>query len=527
MAFVSSMEDVDRIRVATTRPGEVESESAVFHAAVENLQEAGLGDVLYTPARQPLKYNDRIDSYWSLTPRLRPWAIIQPRNVDEVSKAVKALVKTEGCQFAIRSGGHTSIPGSNNITDGITIDLGLMNASVYNPENKIVSLEPGGRWGNVYKYLEKLGVMVAGGREGLVGVGGVLTGGGKSYYTCRSGFACDQVVNYEIVLADGTITQANQSINSDLFQVLKGGSNNFGIVTRFDLVTFPAHDVYDGIMVFPVSSQEPIIDAFMDFTKQLHEDESAHILAMWASMPKAAIDMLNGVTPDPSQPPDMTMVSTINMIMTQLDGVEDSKSLERFMKVPNPLSNSMMHTTLADKVERFLLPSNREDIWFCLTYKLDKPIIEKNMEIYERLVKDISKLAPGCVVQMVLQPFPTSFAKHSLERGGNMMGLERIQEDSVLLVAAVEGSSPGFYDLAFPIYKAAIDELENFAKSVDGNVEFRYLNYCDGSQDPLGTYGAENIKKMKAAAAKYDPTGVFQHRVPGGFKISRVETPDE
>lgn len=102
MAFVSSMEDVDRIRVATTRPGEVESDSVVFRAAVRSLEEAGLGDVLYTPGKQPLKYNDRIDSYWSLTPRLRPWAIVQPRNTAEVSKTVAALVNTDGCQFAIR-----------------------------------------------------------------------------------------------------------------------------------------------------------------------------------------------------------------------------------------------------------------------------------------------------------------------------------------------------------------------------------------------------------------------------------------
>lgn len=29
---------------------------------------------------------------------------------------------------------------------------------------------------------------------------------------------------------------------------------------------------------------------------------------------------------------------------------------------------------------------------------------------------------------------------------------------------------------------------------------------------------------MREAAAKYDPTGVFQTRVPGGFKISKVRT---
>lgn len=53
---------------------------------------------------------------------------------------------------------------------------------------------------------------------------------------------------------------------------------------------------------------------------------------------------------------------------------------------------------------------------------------------------------------------------------------------------------------------------------------FRYLNYCNGSQDPLGSYDAENIKKMKDAAAKYDPTGVFQTRTPRGFKISKVKS---
>lgn len=42
----------------------------------------------------------------------------------------------------------------------------------------------------------------------------------------------DQVVNYEVVLADGSIVEANATTNSDLFRALKGGSNNFGIVSR-------------------------------------------------------------------------------------------------------------------------------------------------------------------------------------------------------------------------------------------------------------------------------------------------------
>lgn len=52
---------------------------------------------------------------------------------------------------------------------------------------------------------------------------------------------------------------------------------------------------------------------------------------------------------------------------------------------------------------------------------------------------------------------------------------------------------------------------------------FRYLNYSDISQDPLSTYGEDNFKRMREVAMKYDPTGVFQTRVPGGFKLSKAK----
>lgn len=74
--------------------------SSIAQSAVANLKEAGLEDVLYIPGQQA--YDTREGSYWSLTPRLGPWAIVQPRNTEEVSKAVKALVKTDGCKFAVR-----------------------------------------------------------------------------------------------------------------------------------------------------------------------------------------------------------------------------------------------------------------------------------------------------------------------------------------------------------------------------------------------------------------------------------------
>jgi hypothetical protein len=129
----------------------------------------------------------------------------------------------------------------------------------------------------------------------------------------------------------------------------------------------------------------------------------------------------------------------------------------------------------------------------------------------------------GFYFSMALQPLPASFGKHSAVRGGNMLGLDRITDDCVLLVWAIEVETPKLNTgVGSPALKSAIDEISAYAASVNGDIGFRYLNYCDGSQDPVGSYGEENVRKMREAAAKYDPTGVFQTRVPGGFKISNV-----
>ena len=65
-------------------------------------------------------------------------------------------------------------------------------------------------------------------------------------------------------------------------------------------------------------------------------------------------------------------------------------------------------------------------------------------------------------------------------------------------------------------------KLKEFTVQEETDVDFVYLNYADASQDPLGSYGSENMRFMKDGAEEYDPNGFWQERVPGGFKISRV-----
>ena len=68
------------------------------------------------------------------------------------------------------------------------------------------------------------------------------------------------------MLASGDIINANIHQHSGLFKALKGGSNNFGIVTRFDLKTFPQGKLWGGFIMNPINSSAEQFHYLQDFT---------------------------------------------------------------------------------------------------------------------------------------------------------------------------------------------------------------------------------------------------------------------
>jgi FAD/FMN-containing dehydrogenase len=206
---------------------------------------------------------------YAIDTRKQPWCFVLPRTAAEVSEALTALRSAGNgagdWHVAVRSGGHGG-DAQNNIADGVTIDLTRLNTTTYDEATNVASVGTGARWGNVYRELEKHGVVVTGGREAVVGVGGLVLGGGISWYTARTGFACDNVVNFEVVLASGDIINANASANSDLWLALKGGSSNFGIVTRFDLEATPANNLFIERRSIDMEYSNEVIDAVSGFT---------------------------------------------------------------------------------------------------------------------------------------------------------------------------------------------------------------------------------------------------------------------
>lgn len=131
---------------------------------------------------------------------IRPACVLFPETTKGVSEAVQILAKhtaNGSCEFAIRSGGHTSWAGASNIAGGVTLDLRRLDSIDLSEGGKTVRVGSGATWDAIYRKLDPLGRSVAGGRVAGVGVGGLTLGGGISHLSPQHGWTCDTVRNQE------------------------------------------------------------------------------------------------------------------------------------------------------------------------------------------------------------------------------------------------------------------------------------------------------------------------------------------
>lgn len=151
-------------------------------------------------------------------------------------------------------------------------------------------------------------------------------------------------------------------------------------------------------------------------------------------------------------------------------------------------------------------------------------MLAKAVELHDELVVDFRGVSSDgdFITQCMFQPLPAMLARHSAAKGGNVLGLDRVEDNSILWLATLAVRSAADEALGRVRMTAWVAAVNEYAASVGAARDFVYLNYADKTQKPLESYGAENVRKIRDAAAKYDPSGFFQHRVPGGFKISDV-----
>lgn len=121
--------------------------------------------------------------------------------------------------------------------------------------------------------------------------------------------------------------------------------------------------------------------------------------------------------------------------------------------------------------------------------------------------------------QCFFQPLPSVIGKHGLERGGNLLGIDRHTDNAVILLGSLAVNSQLQEAIGREKMMSWKRDIEDYSRSLDAHVEYYYMNYADGTQDVLSSYGEERVQMALEVARRYDPTGVFQKRVVGGFKL--------
>ena len=354
-------------------------------------------------------YESRLDSYFDVKQQLiTPNCIVQPKNTKEVSFAVKTLTSgARPCKFAIRSGGHTPYAGASNIEDGVTIDLQYISAVQYDAKNSLVKVGPGARWNDVFTTLEPLGVITTGGRSSTVGVGGLTLGGGISYFTPEHGLICDNVLEFEVVLADGRIVTANKTQNPDLFTVLKGGNNNFGIVTQFKFRTFDYNGMWGGLVTYPNNTIEDHFKSLINFSNNVDKNPKSAVIVMPVYQSSVGSDLILNAY-DHAAP------------------VVRPAAYDEFLAIPGNISDTTSLTNMSD-LAAALAASTTSSIYFgTLTFANDLRVLNEAHKIYMDVLANLKAKATGdWQIYVLYQPLPPAYWKDSVARGGNVLGLER------------------------------------------------------------------------------------------------------
>ena len=120
------------------------------------------------------------------------------------------------------------------------------------------------------------------------------------------------------------------------------------------------------------------------------------------------------------------------------------------------------------------------------------------------------------------QPLPRLLTEHSLERGGNVLGLDRYEDNNVIFLLDLAWNGTQYDARIRSLADRVFTNLTTYLHTAGALKDFQYINYSFQDQDPLGGYGEVALHKIKAASRKYDPRQVFQRLVPGGFKLKNA-----
>ena len=441
------------------------------------------GDADYDGVRA--LYNGMIDK--------RPRLIARCVDVADVLAAVD-FAREQNVLVAIRGGGHNG-PGLGSCDDGLMIDLSLMKGVRVDPAAGTVRVEPGCTSGDVDHATHSFGLAVPSGIVATTGVAGLTLGGGTGYLTRRHGLTIDNLLEADVVLADGTVVTASERSHADLFWAIRGGGGNFGVVTSFLFQAHPVKVVYGGPIFWDAVHAKQVMRTYRDFLATAPEDLGIFV----------GLKTVPPTDPFPREHWNTRACAIIGCYNGS--GEEGRRALAPLLEtLPPPLFNWM------------------SDLPFPALNALFDPFFPKGLQWYWKgdFVKSLSDEAIDIHVAEAAKA-PTALC---------LMHLYPI--DGAVHRVSAEGTPWAARDATFSMVIAGIspdpadaDALKAWGRSYwnavhphnmgGGYVNFMFDDEAEGRLQ--AAYGSANYARLVAAKMKYDPTNLFrvnQNIAPAG-----------
>jgi FAD/FMN-containing dehydrogenase len=282
---------------------------------------------------------DSARSVWNAMIDHEPALIVQCASVGDVITAVHTA-RERGLEIGVRCGGH-NVAGLAVPHGGLMVDLTRLDGVTVDPVTLRARVQGGAMLGALDRATQPFGLATTAGNVSHTGVGGLTLGGGMGWLARRHGLACDNVVSYTVVTAEGELVRAAADEHPDLFWGLRGGGGNFGIVVEFE---FELHRVGTRALVadltFPLDRAAGALRGWRDLADEAPREatltaeisgETVSLGYVWVGDPDAGRSLLPALRS--IGVPDRETVSELSYLALQTrDDTPEGHSYRRYWK---------------------------------------------------------------------------------------------------------------------------------------------------------------------------------------------------
>ena len=252
----------------------------------------------------------------------------------------------------------------------------------------------------------------------------MLTGGGNSFFAPRYGFGADNVLNFEVslnqpsqmafmlkpnqvILANGSLVNANLHQNADLYKALKGGNNNFGIITRFDMRLISSGVIWGGESFYSVDTLHQQLGYLQQFTTDSGNGVDDYAAIIWTyaltSTGPLAITNIYTHTKPRDDAPIFANFRSLSPILPPTTGFRNVSSIAQELDAETPPG---MRWTFAE-----------------ITIGNDAKLMEQIIQLVNTVYLPTQTVA-GFQVSVDYQPITRAITGKSAATGGNSLGLD-------------------------------------------------------------------------------------------------------